>query len=187
MDYMTTPNSANSYTKEDWASIQNDYSGDIIAFSKQNNHFPFAKKIAKKSITGRNKDFSSLATKYSTGIASKDLPFGLIPSNNKIAFANELLTLYPEMNDKFYRKLATPNDLIICIFKGFKPRGDDARPDRGILPLIISIYSSQHFLLQSFHLLQFKLCPLCLPFCSIGSLNLAWRAKVRPGLIDSIF
>lgn len=140
MDYMTTPNSTNSYTKEDWAIIQNDYCGDILAFSRQNNRFPFAKKIAEKSITGHNKDFANLATKYSTGIASKDLPFGLIPSYNKINFANELLALYPEMNDEFYRKLATPNDLIICMFKGFKPHGDDARPDRGILPLIAMLF-----------------------------------------------
>lgn len=140
MDYMTPPSSTNSYTKEDWDIIQNDYCGDILAFSRQNNRFPFAKKIAEKSITGHNKDFANLATKYSTGIASKDLPFGLIPSYNKINFANELLALYPEMNDEFYRKLATPNDLIICMFKGFKPHGDDARPDRGILPLIAMLF-----------------------------------------------
>lgn len=140
MDYMATSSSPNSYTKEDWTSIQNDYSGDIIAFSMQNNRFPFTKKIAKKSITGRNKDFANLATKYSIGIASKDLPFGLIPYYNKIAFTNELLTLYPEMNEEFYTKLATQSNLIICIFKGFKPHGDDARPDRGILPLIAMLF-----------------------------------------------
>lgn len=140
MDYMTTPSSPNSYTKEDWASIKNDYSGDILAFSRRNNRFPFSKKIAQKSITGRNKDFANLATKYSIGIASKNLPFGLIPSYNKIDFANELLALYPEMNDEFHGKLATESDLIICMFKGFKPRGDDARPDRGILPLIAMLF-----------------------------------------------
>lgn len=140
MNYMTTASNSNSYTKENWASIQNDYSGDILAFSRQNNRFPFAKKIAQKSITGHNKDFANLATKYSTGIASKDLPFGLIPSYNRISFANELLALYPEMNEEFFRKLTTQNDLIICMFKGFKPHGDDARPDRGILPLIAMLF-----------------------------------------------
>ena len=136
MDFMAASNSSNSYSREDWISIRNDYSGDILAFSKQNNRFPFTKKIAQKSITGHNKDFANIVTKYSIGIASKILPFGLIPSYNKIAFANDLLILYPEMNDEFYKKLATENDLIVCMFKGFKPRGDDARPDRGILPLI---------------------------------------------------
>lgn len=136
MDFMSTTGSSNSYNKEDWISIRDDYSGDIIAFAKQNNRFPFAKKIAQKSITGHNKEFANLATKYSIGIASKDLPFGLITSYNRIAFANELQALYSEMNIDFYNKLATKNDLIVCMFKGFKPRGDDARPDRGILPLI---------------------------------------------------
>lgn len=136
MDFMVASNNSTSYGQEDWISILNDYSGDILAFSRQNNRFPFAKKIAQKSIMGHNKAFANLATKYSIGIASKDLPFGLIPSYNRIAFANELQNLYPEMNRDFYNKLAIENDLIVCMFKGFKPHGDDARPDRGILPLI---------------------------------------------------
>lgn len=140
MDFMSAANGSNSYTQEDWRSICNDYSGDILAFSKQNIPFPFTKKIAQKSITGRNKDFADLATKYSIGVASKDLPFGLIPSYNKTDFANELLTLYPEMRKEFYNKLAIENDLIVCMFKGFKPHGDDARPDRGILPLITMLF-----------------------------------------------
>jgi len=141
MDFMLATGKSNSYSQEDWISIRNDYSGDILAFSKQNNRFPFTKKIAQKSITGHNKDFANLATKYSIGIASKDLPFGLIPSYNKVDFANELLALYPEMSEDFYNKLATENDLIVCMFKGFKPHGDDARPDRGILPLIAMLSS----------------------------------------------
>ena len=136
LDFMSATCNSNSFSKKDWISIRNDYSGDILAFSKQNNRFPFTKKIAQKSITGHNKDFADLATNYSIGIASKDLPFGLIPSYNKINFANGLHALYPEMSWDFYNKLAVESDLIVCMFKGFKPHGDDARPDRGILPLI---------------------------------------------------
>lgn len=141
MDFMSKTNGANSFSQKDWFSIRNDYDGDILAFAKQNNLFPFAKKIARKSVTGHNKEFANLATKYSIGIASKDLPFGLIPSHNKVEFANELTTLYPEMSNDFRNKLATETDLIVCMFKGFKPRGDDARPDRGILPLITMLSS----------------------------------------------
>lgn len=141
IEYMSSTNGTNSYNTDDWISICNDYAGDILAFSKQNNRFPFTKKIAQKSITGHNIEFANLATKYSIGIASKILPFGLIPANNRIAFANELHSIYPEMDTNFYHKLATENDLIVCLFKGFKPRGDDARPDRGILPLIAMLTS----------------------------------------------
>ena len=180
MDYMTTPSSSNNYTKEDWTSIQNDYSGDILAFSRQNNLFPFAKKIAQKSITGRNKDFANLATKYSTGIASKDLPFGLIPSYNKTAFANELRTLYPEMNDEFYRKLSTTNDLIICMFKGFKPHGDDARPDRGILPLIAMLFGESTEILTFIYgeTLESTIQKLDQNILSLSSGNGLWSAIV---------
>ena len=141
IEYMSSTNGTNSYNTDDWISICNDYAGDILAFSKQNNRFPFTKKIAQKSITGHNIEFANLATKYSIGIASKILPFGLIPENKRIAFANDLRSLYPEMDANFYHKLATENDLIVCLFKGFKPHGDDARPDRGILPLIAMLTS----------------------------------------------
>ncbi len=141
IDFMLTTNKSNSYSQEDWNSIRKDYYGDILEFSKKNYRFPFTKKIAQKSITGHNKDFANLATKYSIGIASKDLPFGLIPSYNKIGFANELHSLYPEMSADFYNKLAIEKDLIVCMFKGFKPHRDDARPDRGILPLIAMLFS----------------------------------------------
>ena len=143
MDFMSKANSVNSFSQKDWFSIRNDYNGDILAFAKQNNPFPFAKKIARKSVTGHNKEFADLATKYSIGIASKDLPFGLIPSHSKVEFVNELTTLYPEMSNDFRNKLATETDLIVCMFKGFKPRGDDARPDRGILPLITMLSSEK--------------------------------------------
>lgn len=136
MDFMSSTNDTNSFNQEDWYSICNDYDSDILSFARQNNRFPFAKKIAQKSVTGHNKEFANLATKYSIGIASKDLPFGLIPSYNKVEFVNELTTLYPEMSDDFHDNLSTETDLIVCMFKGFKPRGEDARPDRGILPLI---------------------------------------------------
>lgn len=141
LEFMSPTNSSKSYNKKDWISIQKNYSGDILAYAKHHNHFPFSKKIAQKSIIGNNKKFANLVTKYSIGIASKDLPFGLIPSYNRINFAKELLTLYPKMDNNFFQNLEIEEDLIVCIFKGFKPHGDDARPDRGILPLITMLTS----------------------------------------------
>lgn len=143
IQFMANTSNKSSFTKDDWASIQQNYDGNIIDFSKQNNRFSFTKKIAQKSITGHNREFATLATKYGIGIASKDLPFGLIPSQNRIDFANDLREIYPHMSFDFYQKLAIEKDLIVCMFKGFKPRGDDARPDRGILPLIAMLTSEQ--------------------------------------------
>ncbi len=141
LDFMAATNRTNSYSQQDWESIHNDYSGNILAFSKQHKQFPFTKKIAQKSISGHNKDVALLASQYSIGIASKDLPFGLIPSCHRIDFADGLYSLYPEMDRDFYHALAVENDLIVCMFKGFKPHGDDARPDRGILPFITMLTS----------------------------------------------
>lgn len=141
MEFMTADNSDHNFSKKDWLSVIHDFNSDIIAFSKHHNKFSFSKTIAQKSITGHNIDFASLATKYSIGIASRDLPFGLIPAHNRLLFASELRTIYPSMSQDFFEKLSVNADLIVCMFKGFKPRGDDARPDRGILPLIAMLTS----------------------------------------------
>ena len=40
------------------------------------------------------------------------------------------------INSNVISTIDESKDLIICAVKGFKPGGDDARPDRGILPFI---------------------------------------------------
>ena len=40
-------------------------------------------------------------------------------------------------------KIKQKENLILCFILGFKPRGDDARPDRGLNPLIKMIFNNQ--------------------------------------------
>ncbi|MCL1826589.1 MAG: hypothetical protein FWG20_00965, partial [Candidatus Cloacimonetes bacterium] len=39
-------------------------------------------------------------------------------------------------------------DCLVCMIKGFKPRGDDNRPDRGILPLVAMLTSEKVYVLS---------------------------------------
>lgn len=84
------------------------------------------------------------------------------------------------MNDEFYRKLATPNDLIICMFKGFKPHGDDARPDRGILPLIAMLFGESTEILTFVYgeTLESTIQKLDQNILSLSSGNGLWSAIV---------
>lgn len=105
---------------------------DILDYANSKNKFKFNKKISSKASSEKIKNFQLLVNKYSIGIGSSDLPFGLIPKKSKKQFIKELKLIYP-FNDK---NIDYNKHMIICMIKGFKPRGDDNRPDRGILPFI---------------------------------------------------
>jgi len=64
-------------------------------------------------------------------IGAKDLPICIIPDNKRINFEVLLKRLYPNTQFAFNKT----KQLAIVWITGFKPRGDDSRPDRGLTPL----------------------------------------------------
>lgn len=130
------------FSRKDWKEFLESRK-NIIDYSIQKNKFKFNKKIAAKSQHGNSTSFMKMVNKYSIGIAQQDLPFGIIPANCRKKFADDLKKLYPKCDDKIIGKISNENNhLILCIIKGFKPRGDDNRPDRGILPLVSMLIPS---------------------------------------------
>lgn len=132
-------NSRFVFKEKDWEKIYNRKS-DPISLSKEKK-WPFSKKIAKRSATGNVLPFLEICKKYAYGITAKDLPFGIIPKENKPLFLKEVSNLYPISDKERKNILDNDEDMAICIVKGFKPRGDDNRPDRGILPLLAMLDS----------------------------------------------
>ena len=64
-------------------------------------------------------------------IGAKDLPICLVP-NHKLSLFKEILDeLYPNLEFD----IDWTNPLAIVWITGFKPKGDDSRPDRGLTPL----------------------------------------------------
>lgn len=64
-------------------------------------------------------------------IGSSDMPLCVIPQKSMTQFAQILSKLYPTNNIT----IDTDRPLAIVWITGFKPRGDDSRPDRGLPPL----------------------------------------------------
>lgn len=130
---------ATNFTATEWERLYN--SGqDILDYSIQNTEFNFHKTITAKGHHGRSPEVLDLIDHFSVGLASRDLPFGIIPANNRAAFARGLQSLYPSFDPAVLRSIAQQSrDLLLCLIKGFKPRGDDNRPDRGILPLAVML------------------------------------------------
>ena len=131
-----------NFTFEQWSRLR-EYRHGIVQFSLANSRFNFKKIITNRGHHGNSAEFLDLVENLSVGLASKDLPFGIIPAANRRRLANGIHCLYPTYDANLVDRIASGNsDLILCIIKGFKPRGDDNRPDRGVLPLAAMLTST---------------------------------------------
>ena len=130
-----------NFTAEEWKALYETPESDVVEQSLSTRRFIFHKSIASKSHHGASADFVSLVDELSVGLASKDLPFGIIPRQDRIKFTNQFMRLYPSTAPEILTKMArTDKHLIVSIYKGFKPKGDDNRPDRGLLPFVSMLY-----------------------------------------------
>lgn len=132
-----------NFTADEWQEVYNLSSGDIVDYSVNNKRFGFHKTIAEKSHHGSSEEIIKLVDQLGVGLASRDLPFGIIPANDRAEFAKNIALLYPDSDQSTIEAIGRNNKhLIIAIFKGFKPKGDDNRPDRGLLPLASMLSAS---------------------------------------------
>ncbi len=126
---------ATNFTPSDWKRIYETHE-DEISYCITNPRFNFHKVITKKGAHGHILEVVGLIDTLSVGLASRDLPIGIIPAKNRIAFAKGIQKIYPQFDANIIAQLSnTEKNLVLCLIKGFKPRGDDNRPDRGLLPL----------------------------------------------------
>lgn len=134
---------ATNFTPAQWKRLYA-YQQGITKFSLENSKFNFHKTITAKGHHGKSRDFLELVDNLSVGLASRDLPFGIIPAQNRQEFSDRIHQLYPSYDLEVLSRIASDHeDLILCMIKGFKPRGDDNRPDRGILPLAVMLSSTE--------------------------------------------
>ena len=133
---------ATNFTPTQWRHLYAYHQG-IVQFSLENPKFHFRKTITAKGHHGNSAEFLDLVESLSVGLTSKDLPFGIIPAANRSRLANGIRQLYPAYDVAVLNRIASNHsDLILCMIKGFKPKGDDNRPDRGILPFAAMLVST---------------------------------------------
>ncbi len=124
-----------NFTSQDWQEIY-DSGMNVIDYCIFHNRFNYHKTVTEKGAHGHIKDLLKIIDQYSVGFTSKDLPIGIIPAKYRPEFANRIQSIYTGFSPKIIDKLAnSKTNLVLCLIKGFKPHGDDNRPDRGVLPL----------------------------------------------------
>lgn len=134
--------SKKNFTDIEWAEIHDLDTGDIIDFAVNKRRFGFHKTVTAKGQHGQSAKIVKLMDKYGIGFASKELPFGIISANDRPAFAKEISKIYSTINTDIINSIgSTDKHLVVALFKGFKPKGDDARPDRGLLPFAAMLSS----------------------------------------------
>jgi len=94
------------------------------------------------------KTFKTLLTKAQElnllSIGAKEIPICLVANGNINKFTSLLREIYPAVKIKALAdKIEAKNKpLIIVWITGFKPRGDDSRPDRGLVPLARMLFGN---------------------------------------------
>lgn len=109
--------------------------GNLVDFLVANDRLPWSKTAYIKALTPTARKLMDLAAKSATGLTSANLPMCIVDAKRRPAFATEVAKLYPVPQD-FRDWLLRDSPLAICWIMGFKPKGDDARPDRGLPPLV---------------------------------------------------
>lgn len=105
-------------------------------FLLENVKLPWKKTAYIEALTDTARLFMELGSKLSLGLASSSLPLSFVPKFERLGFCESLRELYPDLSDEFSSWLGNQEEhLAIAWVMGFKPRGDDARPDRGLPPL----------------------------------------------------
>lgn len=96
----------------------------------------------KKRVTiPTTKTFQTLLEKVSSmganAVGSSEMPFCLLSSEQRKKLVAIMDQLYGKRLEKDFKQwLETSKPLFIAWVAGFKPRGDDSRPDRGLVPLL---------------------------------------------------
>lgn len=94
------------------------------------------KKTISIGLTTTASRFMALGAEQSLGITSTSLPLSFVPKDKRDTFSRHAQKIYGDLQPEFVSWLASDKQhLAIAWINGFKPRGDDARPDRGLAPL----------------------------------------------------
>lgn len=124
-------------TPQEWDSayskIKNGRS--FVDFLVSNTRLSWSKTVYIDSLTESAKLIMDEASKIGIGLTSTRLPMCIIENNKRKAFASSLKVVHNKLSEEFIKWLERDGHLVICWIMGFKPAGDDARPDRGLAPL----------------------------------------------------
>jgi hypothetical protein len=122
--------------------------GDTLVEHLLANHSqPWSKTAYIAALTDTAKSLMAVASQHAVGLSSTKLPICVVSRTDREAFAASVKLIYSDLPPAFLQWLERDEELVICWVMGFKPRGDDARPDRGLPPFARMLAGQRHDLL----------------------------------------
>mgnify|MGYP000653785451 CR=1 FL=1 len=123
------------YTGEVWKARLD--AEDAVQFYLDNKRIWKLRAGEKVQVSPRARNtFDWLNEQYPAAMGSPSLRFAVLNNQERVGFSTFLGQQYPEMSAAFSSWLGESDQpLAIALVTGFKPRGDDSRPDRGLVPL----------------------------------------------------
>lgn len=123
---------ADTLRENEWIDFYNSLN-TVNWLEKNTTHLVWKKKIAQKvrTTTTFEKLFAKVLSYKCTTIGAKDMPICIIPTNKRSDFVSYLKKQYPSQTISFEAE----KPIAVVWITGFKPHGDDSRPDRGLSPL----------------------------------------------------
>ncbi len=118
---------------------------------------PWGKKTAGKvQISSTFNDFAqAFKSIESISIGAKEIPICVVPASKRLKLREELSGVYKEFQDDDHVQgsfldwiSANEKPLLVVWITGFKPLGEDSRPDRGLVPLARMLFGSEVELLS---------------------------------------
>lgn len=107
----------------------------LVVYLAKEARMPWSKTAYIEGLTNTAERLMRSAALHGVGLTSSSLPMCIIPTDERGAFAEEVKHIYGTLPDELIKWLNKRENLVVCWVMGFKPRGDDARPDRGLPPL----------------------------------------------------
>jgi hypothetical protein len=107
----------------------------LPSFLAQNTPITWAKTAYIEGLTSTAGSLMATTAQLARGLTSASLPLCLILEKDRTRYTKAIQAIYPQLPSGFAKWCSGPGHLAVCWVMGFKPRGDDARPDRGLPPL----------------------------------------------------
>jgi hypothetical protein len=148
-----------------------------------NKKMKWKKKLGIKTVTSTFKKILSIISRMSAAPGCTDIPFCLIDKNTRPVLSKIFEKIYKKrISGDFLGWLGSKEKPLVIVFvAGFKPHGDDSRPDRGLAPLSKMVLGR-----DGYDLLSIVYGPA--PRISIKQLNENPEKLIRGnGLWESIF
>lgn len=130
--------SKNSFSKNDWneALLSNDGNELSALISRAN--IPWKKRISIPLTRTFRELLDGIIEFKPLAVGSSELPFCMVNKEKRHDLSSVFRKVFKgRLSEDFYKWLANSNEpLFLTFVAGFKPRGDDSRPDRGLVPLL---------------------------------------------------